>query len=169
MNGNGEEQTKRSRRRRFLDVLHLLISHHEPPYMHRCWRLTLCGHTLYICARCSALVIGVLVGLLFQFFIIRIEVTPVTFFLAFLISLPAAIDWSTQSLGLRESRNPLRSLTGFLLGLAVGYVLSSLNLFYYLLVVLLYVGYVFGFGAIAPHLQRWLQQHQPPGQNDENE
>ena len=158
MSENKQDRSSRSRKHRFIQTLHLLISHHEPPYMHRCWRLTLRGHTLYVCARCSALLLGILVAILSQFLIVYIEVTPLTFLLAFLVSLPAAIDWSTQTLGLRESRNLLRALTGFLLGLAVGFVLSSLNIIYYLLVVILYSGYTLGFGAIAPRLQRRIQR-----------
>lgn len=79
---------------------------------------------------------------------------PITFLGAFILSLPAVFDWSTQTLELRESRNPFRALTGFLLGYAVGFVLASLNIFYYLLVVILYTGYTIGFGVIAPRLIR---------------
>lgn len=85
---------------------------------------------------------------------------PITFFGAFLLSVPAVIDWSTQTLRIRESRNPFRALTGFLLGYAVGFVLSSLNLVYYLLVVVLYSGYTLGFGALAPRIiRRRVQRH----------
>lgn len=157
-----EDAPKKSWRRRVLDTLHLLISHHEPPYMNRCWHITLRGHTLHVCARCSALLIGIISAIFFQFFIIYIPVTPVTFFGAFLLSLPAVIDWSTQTLEIRESRNPMRALTGFLLGFAVGYVLSSFNLIYYLIVVILYSGYTLGFGALAPRIAHRLRQRKIP-------
>ena len=156
---------RRSRKRRILDAFHLIISHHEPPYMHRCWHITLRGHTLHICARCSALLIGIALAFTIQFWVFRIEVTPITFFGAFLLSLPAAIDWSTQTLYLRESRNPVRALTGFLLGYAVGFVLSSLNVLYALIVMVLYSGYVLSFGAIAPRIARHL--HKRRTQSDE--
>lgn len=147
-----EEAPKKSRKRRILDTLHLIISHHEPPFMHRCWHFTVRGHTLHICARCSALLVGIITAFNIQLLLLYIPVTPLTFFGAFLLSLPAVFDWSTQTLDMRESRNPVRALTGFLLGYAVGYVLSSFDLFYYLLVVILYSGYTLAFGAIAPRL-----------------
>jgi hypothetical protein len=84
-----------------------------------------------------------------QFRFLYIPVTPTAFFGAFLLSLPAVVDWSTQTLSLRESRNRVRALTGGLLGFAVGYVLTSGNLLYYLIVVLLYSGYTLGFGVVA--------------------
>lgn len=168
------EAPKRSRKRQLLDAIHLFISHHEGPYLRRCWHFTLRGHTLHVCARCSALLFGVILVLASRFWIMTlpvtpltsifvflaslsaIPITPLTFSLAFLISLPATIDWSTQTLYLRESRNPLRALTGLLLGFAVGYVLVSFNIFYMMLVPILYAGWVLGFSTIAPRIGRRL-------------
>jgi uncharacterized membrane protein len=149
-----EQPPKPSRKKRFLNTLHLLISHHEPPYMHRCWHIRVRGRTLHICARCSALLLGIVLALTIHLFYIQIPLNPITFLGAFILSLPAVFDWSTQTLELRESRNPFRALTGFLLGYGVGFVLASLNIFYYLLVVILYSGYTLGFGALAPRLIR---------------
>ncbi len=155
-----EKSQKLSRKRRFLDAVHLFVSHHEPPFMSRCWHFTVRGHTLHVCARCSALLLGIITAFTFQFYVLYIEVTPITFFIAFLISIPAAIDWSTQTLELRESRNSTRALTGFLLGYAVGFSLSSLNLIYFLIVPLLYCGFTLGVGALAPSLIRRFRKGQ---------
>ncbi len=126
--------------------------------MNRCWHITFRGHTLHICARCSALLVGIITALFLHLLFIFIPVTPVTFFGAFLLSLPAVFDWSTQTLELRESHNPTRALTGFLLGYAVGFVFSSLNIFYLILVAVLYSGYTLGFGALSPRFIRWLEK-----------
>jgi uncharacterized membrane protein len=126
--------------------------------MHRTWSISFRGHTLHICARCSALLVGIILALYFHTFVLFIPMNPITFLGAFLLSLPAVIDWTTQTLRIRESRNPVRALTGFLLGYAVGFVLSSLNLVYYLLVVILYSGYTLGFGALAPRIIRRREQ-----------
>ncbi|MFX1318037.1 MAG: DUF2085 domain-containing protein [Promethearchaeota archaeon] len=163
-----DQPPRKSRKRRLLDTLHLLISHHDPPYMHRTWSITFRGHTLHICARCSALLVGIILALYIHIVVIYIPLNPLTFFGAFLLSLPAVVDWSTQTLQMREGRNPIRALTGFLLGYAVGFVLSSFNVIYYLLVVVLYSGYTLGFGAIAPRIIRWrahrhaLREDNPP-------
>ncbi len=152
-----KQSKSKSTKRRVLDTIHLLISHHEPPFMNRCWHLTFRGHTLHICARCSALLIGIITALFLHTFIIDIPVNPLTFLGAFLLSLPAVIDWSSQTLEIRESQNTIRTLTGFLLGYAVGFVLSSLNLIYYLILVILYSGYTLTFGALAPRFIRRRQ------------
>jgi uncharacterized membrane protein len=126
--------------------------------MHRTWSISFRNHTLHICARCSALLVGIILALYFHTFLLIIPMNPITFLGAFMLSLPAVIDWTTQTLRIRESRNPFRALTGFLLGYAVGFVLASLNFVYYLLVVILYSGYTLGFGAIAPRIIRWRAQ-----------
>ena len=48
-------------------------------------------------------------------------VIPITtgFILALLFALPAVVDWMTQIVGLRESTNQLRIVTGFLEGFGV--------------------------------------------------
>jgi len=74
---------------------------------------------------------------------------PLTFFGAFLLSIPAVIDWSTQTLELRESRNFIRAISGFLLGYAVGLVLASNDVIYWILVAVLYSGYTIIFGTLA--------------------
>ncbi|MFX1474325.1 MAG: DUF2085 domain-containing protein [Promethearchaeota archaeon] len=168
------EEPKQSRKRRILDAIHLFISHHEGSYLSRCWHFTVRGHTLHVCARCSALLLGVILVVASRFWIMNlpstpltsififlaslsaIPITPLTFFFAFLISLPATIDWSTQTLYVRESRNTVRAITGLLLGFAVGYVLSSFNIFYMLLVPILYAGWVLGLSIIASRKGRHL-------------
>jgi len=47
------------------------------------------------------------------------------FILAIIFALPAVVDWMTQVVGLRESTNRLRIITGFLEG--VGVLLLSLT------------------------------------------
>jgi hypothetical protein len=47
------------------------------------------------------------------------------FITAIILALPAIVDWITQNVGLRESNNQLRIITGFLEG--VGVLLLSLT------------------------------------------
>ena len=47
------------------------------------------------------------------------------FITALILALPAIVDWTTQNVGLRESNNPVRIVTGFLEG--VGVLLLSLT------------------------------------------
>ncbi len=88
---------------------------------------------------------------------------PLTFFGAFLLSVPAVIDWSTQTLEMRESRNIIRALSGFLLGYAVGLVLASNDVIYWILVAVLYSGYTIILGTLAPRIiQRREKRKSPP-------
>ena len=47
------------------------------------------------------------------------------FITALTLALPAIVDWTTQNVGLRESNNPVRIVTGFLEG--VGVLILSLT------------------------------------------
>jgi len=47
------------------------------------------------------------------------------FITALILAFPAIVDWMTQNVGLRESNNPVRVVTGFLEG--VGVLLLSLT------------------------------------------
>ncbi len=70
------------------------------------------GRQFPVCARCTGIIIGMLLIPIFHFEIIR----PTILFV--LISmLPTAIDGTTQALGKRESNNPLRFFTGLLCGM----------------------------------------------------
>lgn len=159
------ESSTPSRKRRLLHTLHLLISHHEPPYMNRTWRISFRGRSLHICARCSALLVGIITGLFIHLYFFLIPMNPITFFGAFLLSLPAVIDWSTQTLEFRESRNSIRTLTGFLLGYAVGLVLASNNPLYWILVAVLYSGYTIICGTLSPRLIQRREKSESPQQD----
>jgi uncharacterized membrane protein len=108
--------------------------------------------------------VGIISGLFLHLYVLQIPMNPITFFGAFLLSLPAVIDWSTQTLEIRESRNSIRTLTGFLLGYGVGLVLASHNVIYYILVAVLYSGYTIIFGALAPRLIRRREKQESPQQ-----
>ena len=123
------------------------------------------GRTLHICARCSALIVGWVAGGFIHLFVFLIPMNPLTFFGAFLLSLPAVIDWSTQTLEMRESRNFIRAITGFLLGYAVGLVLASNDVIYWILVAVLYSGYVIIFGTLAFRIIQRREKRESPQQD----
>jgi uncharacterized membrane protein len=72
-----------------------------------------------ICARCAGVYIGLLAGVvafaLFPF--VEERLMRMTMVAA---ALPMAVDGLTQALGLRESTNPLRLVTGFVAAVAFG-------------------------------------------------
>lgn len=81
--------------------------------------LTMFGAPMPICARCTGIYIGLFAGIIaFLIFpMIEERVMRTTMYLA---ALPMAIDGLTQALGLRESTNPLRLVTGFVAAFAFG-------------------------------------------------
>jgi uncharacterized membrane protein len=80
--------------------------------------LSLLGRELRLCARCSGYIIGFAAPVL-------LSVDPqlllgsTQWLILILLAAPLALDWVTQSWGLRESTNPLRMATGILMGLDI--------------------------------------------------
>lgn len=94
----------------------MLLSHHPPcDYDH-----TLQFGKLRICARCTGIALGASIGiaLLVAF---SFPQHSVLFGIAFLLPLPAVIDFITHELGLWKSNNLARWLSGLLLGSAIGW------------------------------------------------
>ena len=81
--------------------------------------LTMFGVPMPICARCAGIYIGLFAGVIaFLIFpMIEERFMRTTMYVA---ALPMAIDGLTQALGLRESTNPLRLVTGFVAAFAFG-------------------------------------------------
>lgn len=87
------------------------------------------GYKLPVCSRDVAIYLSMLVGLLVLPFVRKIESEnwPNKWFLV-AAAVPIAIDGTTQALGLRESDNFLRIITGAIIGVALPfYILPMLN------------------------------------------
>jgi len=87
---------------------------------HRHWfTVRLLGRELRLCSRCSGYVSGIIALSLLQRLqgpSLRGLSAPIQVLLCLALILPSAVDWLTQSWGLRESSNRMRLLTGALLG-----------------------------------------------------
>lgn len=72
-----------------------------------------------ICARCTGIYVGMLIGLLA--FLVLPRVQEKTMRIVSMVAVtPLALDGFTQLFGLRESTNPLRIATGLVAGLCFG-------------------------------------------------
>lgn len=97
------------------------IQHNPQHYI----KLNIFKKTLYPCARCFGLCIGLLMGVLFSspFWLGLVYVSVSNFALMFVISwlfvVPAIIDWSTVKLKLRKGKNSIRVITGFLYAIGI--------------------------------------------------
>ena len=95
------------------------------------FKIQLDDKTYYVCARCSGLYLGIFLGFPLSF----IMLTLLPFFyslgdfgttlVAIMISFPAMLDWTTQRLALRESRNGIRFCTALPAGFALSWYLLS--------------------------------------------
>ena len=89
--------------------------------------LELFGVAMPICARCTAIYAGLMIGLV-GFWLFRHVREKVMRVVAFVAVTPLAIDGLTQLAGLRESTNTLRIATGLIAGIAFGmWILSAVE------------------------------------------
>lgn len=92
------------------------LSHHSPAEYDRCWRVG----GLHLCARCLGLY-PVLVAAVALQVAWRAPLThPLDWPLALPLVLPAVLDWAASRFWPVWGSNALRTLTGVLLGLALG-------------------------------------------------
>ena len=112
-----------------------------------------------LCARCSGTVVG------YFLFILAFRSSDMTSFhglsslqqfsASFSMGLPSAVDWLTQTWGLRESTNRLRLVFGFLVGSGAALLsMSSLPDFLKTLSLVASASVIVGSG----YLGRWLRR-----------
>jgi uncharacterized membrane protein len=90
-----------------------LICHREES---RCIKIG--SHRSFLCARCT----GLCVGLGASFFLRLLRLAPFMYFpqwIGLLLGLPLMVDGSSQLLGIRESTNSIRLVSGFLFSLGI--------------------------------------------------
>ena len=95
------------------------------------FKVQLDDKTYYVCARCSGLYLGIFLGFPLSF--IMLIFLPIFYSLgdigstlvAILVSVPAILDWTTQRLALRESRNGIRFWTALPAGFSLSWYLLS--------------------------------------------
>lgn len=94
-----------------------LLAHHEPSEWYRCYAPTVFGQRLHICARCVGIYPGIAAGLVAYAFgpVWLLDVAFVA-----LLPLPALGDWVLTSFTDRRGYNPVRTITGGLLGYGYG-------------------------------------------------
>ena len=117
----------------FREGLHMLLSHHPPSMFGHCLRVSIRGHSVYLCGRCSGIYGGLGIGLIFLF-IFQVQLNPEWFW--FLISVAfgftTVIDWMSQRLTPRKTTNFVRASTGFFSGVGLAIIFYLGNLAYML-------------------------------------
>ena len=113
--------------KRLLGVFFRFCEHKE---IHA-FKIKLNDRIYYVCARCSGLYLGMFSG--FPIALLLLFFAPVVYHLgdltttivALLLALPAMLDWTTQRLAWRESRNAIRFGTALPAGLSLSWYLVS--------------------------------------------
>jgi uncharacterized membrane protein len=100
-----------------------LLSHHLPSEYDHCYAPVIRGQTVQLCARCTGIYPGILGGLV-AFFVAPTMLRHVM--IVAVLPLPALLDWSLTALGSRDGSNPVRTVTGALLGYGYGLGLGHL-------------------------------------------
>lgn len=95
------------------------LSHHFPEESFKCYHLNLRGAQIAICARCVGLYPMLMLIFAAQFSFLPFP-PAADWPLLLLLPLPALIDWSSTRLTSRRGHNWLRTITGALLGIALG-------------------------------------------------
>jgi len=103
----------------------LLLAHHETKDLRRTIHIRFLGKDYYLCSRCTGKYSGVLA--VFVSFLLGLHIPSWMHLLIMaFFPLPSTIDWLTQSIGMRESKNWIRILTGHMLGIAWGLLFLAL-------------------------------------------
>ncbi|MBU7028536.1 MAG: DUF2085 domain-containing protein [Theionarchaea archaeon] len=82
------------------------------------------GKAHYLCARCTGTYIGIALFSVFSIFLL-LSGNPfhisgnIAFGCAWLMAIPAVVDWSTSKTNLRSTNNMIRCITGFSLGIGI--------------------------------------------------
>lgn len=100
-----------------------ILSHHEQSNWDRCHNVPIFSRNVHICARCSGIYPGIIAGIIT--FSLYSEIFP-ALIMAFILPLPALIDWSLTSFTKRSGNNAIRSMSGALLGYGYGFSLVEL-------------------------------------------
>jgi len=77
------------------------------------------GRFLPVCTRCTGAYLGILIGYFILFFRKKKAKGPPNLWGTLVLSMPMIIDTVTQTLGIRESTNSLRLITGLFFGVAL--------------------------------------------------
>lgn len=111
--------------------VHIMLSHHPPSLYSHCLRLSLFGHSLYLCARCSGIYGGLLIGIVFLFLMPIVLIPPwFWFLLAVGLGMATVTDWVTQRLTYRKTTNDVRAVSGFISGTGLSIIFHLGNFFY---------------------------------------
>jgi len=122
-----------------------MLSHHSYSKLSHTIRISLGQNEVRLCARCTGIGVGMLVGLSYVNYLAYDFLHYPALIFAFV--LPAIVDWLFQVFGLKNSTNPRRLVTGALVGQT--YLVGLIALFRGWFDLLLYYALAFAVYAVV--------------------
>ncbi len=110
---------------RFKRYFELILSHHKRDKSSKCFRISIDNKRLYLCTRCSSIVMGIIIFALFHQLLLPHQMY-FTWVWSLLISLilviPMGLDGGLQYLDIIKSSKLKRVITGLLFGTGVVFI-----------------------------------------------
>lgn len=97
----------------------MMFSHHPPCQYNRTFSIG----KFRFCTRCTGLIIGIIISLLF---FPEIRMNTILLFLSLLLPMPAVINFTLCEIGRIANNNYCRIFTGVLLGISIGLMIQNL-------------------------------------------
>lgn len=131
------------------DVLYIpILTHHYELSSDHAVPVNFGGYYIFFCTRCTAMVSGIITGVLIERIIYYLTGNPInpyfSFILCIFLPLPALIDWGTQKLLIRTSNDTIRLITGFLLGLSIQFTTLTQGLDLQIIILIILYFAIFG-------------------------
>lgn len=89
------------------------------------------GYQFPVCARCTGFYISLALYFIYTYYF-YVDYTFYLISFGIFLLIPALVDGVTQFIGLRESNNQIRMITGLLGGLGLGIVIKAIKFFIFL-------------------------------------
>jgi uncharacterized membrane protein len=133
-----------------------ILSHHTEEHLDRTISLKIFGREIRLCARCTGLTLGFVTGLVLLYFSVIPNLGEyLSLILAIVLALPTMVDWWTQSVFGRESKNYIRLPTGYSMGFGIT-LLKFANLTWTLITIIIF----FAFAAFGLY-RRVIREYGP--------
>lgn len=104
-----------------LNVFTRLICHRIPDRT-----FNIMGYYFPVCARCTGFYIGAFSYFIYVYYV-YVQYTGILIILAILMTIPTFLDGFTQLMGVRDSNNILRLVTGLLGGIGLAFIIKAIK------------------------------------------
>jgi len=129
-------------------LYYLILTHHPISASDHTFYFQFGRTKVYLCSRCSGVIIGGVLAMFFTHFIELLYGTQINAEIALLViiffPIPGLIDWGSQRLLLRKSTTESRLFTGFIIGVALHFLTFTYK-YYFITIILItiYFGILF--------------------------